>query len=59
MDGKDCAYILDHVGNVMRHGFPDDDREWSLEGAKKRARKNDEQAISVLNCHAKCYGSLA
>ena len=34
--GKQCAYILDHAGNVMRHGLPDDEREWSLEGRAKR-----------------------
>ena len=26
------AIILDHAGNAMRHGFPDDERTWSLEG---------------------------
>ncbi len=30
--------ILDHGGNAMRLGFPDDDREWSLLGRKKRAK---------------------
>lgn len=25
------AIILDHAGNMLRHGFPDDDRTWSLE----------------------------
>jgi DNA repair protein RadD len=30
--GKDRAIILDHVGNRERHGLPDDDREWSLNG---------------------------
>lgn len=29
------AVILDHAGNALRHGFPDDDREWSLEGDEK------------------------
>jgi hypothetical protein len=53
MDGKPCAYILDHVGNVARHGLPDDDREWSLDGAKKR-RKNEVAPVSVMRCHA-CY----
>jgi superfamily II DNA or RNA helicase len=28
--------ILDHAGNSQRHGFPDDDREWSLEGRERR-----------------------
>lgn len=31
------AVILDHVGNYARHGMPDDDREWTLAGRKKRA----------------------
>lgn len=26
------AVILDHVGNVYRHGLPDERREWSLKG---------------------------
>ena len=30
--GKDDALILDHAGNALRHGLPDDDREWSLAG---------------------------
>ena len=29
-DGGDCL-ILDLAGNVERHGWPDDEREWSLE----------------------------
>lgn len=32
--GKDRAVILDHVDNVRRHGLPDQDREWSLQGEK-------------------------
>lgn len=26
------AIIIDHVNNIARHGFPDADRQWSLEG---------------------------
>ena len=33
--GKE-AIILDHVGNYTRHGFPDDDREWSLKPKKRK-----------------------
>ena len=29
--GKEYTIILDHVGNVDRHGLPDEYREWSLE----------------------------
>ncbi len=31
---KEYALILDHVGNTWRHGLPDDDREWTLEGTR-------------------------
>jgi len=30
------AIIIDHVGNVYRHGLPDETREWSLESKKKK-----------------------
>ncbi|MFP4561584.1 MAG: DEAD/DEAH box helicase [Thiohalorhabdus sp.] len=30
--GKERTIILDHVGNSLVHGPPDEDREWSLEG---------------------------
>lgn len=30
------AVILDHVGNCLNHGMPDQPREWSLEGRQKR-----------------------
>ena len=33
--GKGRAQILDFSSNYLRHGLPDDDREWSLEGAPK------------------------
>ena len=33
--------ILDHAGNTRRHGFPEDEREWSLEGEAKGASKRD------------------
>lgn len=47
--GKDRAIILDHVGNVLRHGMPDEDREWSLEGRPKNAR-DVEPTLRVTQC---------
>ena len=32
------AIILDHVGNYTRHGFPDDDHDWSLAEKKKKKK---------------------
>lgn len=39
MEGKDVAIILDHAGNSLRHGLPDDERVWSLEDREKRAKR--------------------
>ena len=31
--GKSCAVILDHAGITSEHGFPDDPKQWSLNGS--------------------------
>ena len=55
-DGKVDAIILDHVGNVMRHGMPDEDRKWSLDGEKQISKKNkdDDKDLKVKQCD-QCY----
>jgi superfamily II DNA or RNA helicase len=51
-DGK-TAVILDHVGNSARHGLPDQDREWSLQGRSAQARgKRDPDDIAIRQCTA-------
>lgn len=54
--GKECAIILDHAGNVLKHGLPDEERVWTLdaEEKKKRTKKGDEQTVSVRQCE-ECY----
>ncbi|MFZ9559255.1 MAG: DEAD/DEAH box helicase [Vulcanococcus sp.] len=52
-EGKSHAIILDHVGNVLTHGLPEEDREWSLDGTKKREGK---KAPSVRQC-PKCFAA--
>lgn len=37
--GKDRVTILDHAGNILRLGFPDDDFEWTLEGGVTKKPK--------------------
>lgn len=50
--GKPHAVILDHVGNSKRHGLPDDDRNWSLEGKKKGKKKPGENESPIKQCEA-------
>lgn len=52
--GKDRAVLLDHVGNSARHGLPDDEREWSLDGRDKRKKKAGEDGPAVRQCD-RCY----
>lgn len=52
--GKDRAVILDHVGNTFRHGFPDDDREWSLDGRERSARNSETGPEPYIQC-GRCY----
>lgn len=53
--GKVRAVILDHVGNWRRHGAPNGDREWSLDG-KRRVRGGvaEDAVLAVRQCPA-CY----
>lgn len=54
-DGKKEAIILDHVGNIQRHGLPDSEREWSLDGIKKKQRqKTGEPDINIRTCKS-CF----
>ncbi len=55
--GKAAAIVLDHVGNVHRHGFPDDPRDWSLDDRMKRAAGAGGAAPSVRTC-PECYAAF-
>ena len=49
------AVIIDHVGNYVRFGLPDADRQWSLEGKKKKSKSmSDDQTEEIRNC-PKCF----
>jgi DNA repair protein RadD len=54
--GKTEAIILDHAGNVARHGLPDEERAWSLDGSpkKKGAQKSE---VPVKTCGA-CFATV-
>lgn len=51
MDGKQWAIIIDHVGNVIRHGLPDQKREFTLGRPTPRGKKEgDEDVIPMSVC---------
>lgn len=52
LDGKIEALIIDHVGNVVRHGLPDARQEWTLDGKDKQRNGGPSDAIPVKACPA-------
>lgn len=45
------AIILDHAGNVTRHGLPCDSREWALEDKQKKTKNTSSQSgPRVIQC---------
>lgn len=63
--GKHYGLIIDHVGNcgrwvdgafVRNHGLPHDDRDWSLQGRKRRKRAaNDDEPVAPIQQCPECY----
>lgn len=52
MAGKQWAIIIDHVGNVIRHGLPDQKRDFTLGRPIPRAqREGDENIIPMTVCN--------
>lgn len=56
-EGK-TAIILDHVGNVIRHGLPDEEHEWGLGKKKKKSKKSEVDPFPVWEC-PNCMGVVA
>lgn len=50
MEGKHEALIIDHVGNVQRHGLPDAARVWTLDRRDKCSKVSPTDAIPVRTC---------
>lgn len=53
--GKAAAIVLDHVGNVHRHGFPDDHRDWTLADGVRTT--SVQSAPSVRTC-PECFAAF-
>lgn len=52
--GKSFGYILDHAGNCFRHGLPDYEPEWSLEGRAKRGAAEESAPPPTKTC-PRCF----
>lgn len=48
--GKTRALIIDHVGNVVRHGLPDAPRAWSLDRRERRGSSGPTDAVPLRSC---------
>lgn len=44
------AIIIDHAGNCMKHGLPDDPREWTLDGITKKAKNAADPVRQCPEC---------
>ena len=53
LPGKEEAIILDHAGNSITHGLPDDVREWSLADRERRKRAAPSE-VPVRQCE-ECF----
>lgn len=62
---KRDAVLIDHAGAVFRHGFPDEDREWSLDPddtvdrRDRERRKKDEKGERTPVCCPACSGMFS
>jgi DNA repair protein RadD len=50
-DGS-AAVIVDHVGNVFRHGLPDAPHEWSLDSKRRTPAERQQAAAQCRRCLA-------
>lgn len=47
LPGKDCCFVLDHAGLTFRHGFADEERDWSLDWGERQKRKKSNSAPTI------------
>ena len=50
LPGKEFAFVIDHVGNVERHGLPDMPRTWTLDRREKRSKSAPSDVVPVRAC---------
>ena len=54
--GKRDCLILDHAGNVFRHGLPQEPEEFSLAGVQRRKAETVQSVRTCPACFAVCAG---
>lgn len=54
--GKKNLIVLDHAGCCLSHGLPQDKREWSLDGERKKSKASDSETIQRAHMCPRCYG---
>lgn len=59
LGGKEYGMIIDHVGNVKRHGLPDAPRQWKLHAeARGKRGMGEEKPIPVTAC-TECFSAYS
>lgn len=53
---EEPAIIIDLAGNVLRHGLPDSEFEWSLEPRQKK-KKSDQDKVEKMRQCPSCYSA--
>lgn len=53
-EGKDRGLILDHVGNVIRHGLPDGRKRWTLDARERRGSNHPSLGEAPLTTCQAC-----
>lgn len=54
----DCI-VLDHAGLTHSHGLVDEEREWSLEGKKKKSRKGETEKAPAVHVCDGCFAAYS
>ncbi len=63
LEGKEYGILIDHSGAVFRHGFPDEDTNWTLEGnadedfKAKHDKGDTEKAFYCKVCQLVYHGT--
>lgn len=50
LEGKTHGIIIDHVGNVVRHGLPDTVRVWTLDRGERRSKTSTLDVVPLRSC---------